>query len=166
MNRRRHASLIAEQKSGFGGESEQPFYPEELPVAIKKLLKKKVEPERIHEFIDTIIKIVTGEAEELERLTKLSMLEKLSLSLAEVHLPVRIINFLEARAIYSIEQLLNCPREQLLAIPNLGDKGLEQIFDALAAIGIKPKQRTLLQEPDDILSEGEEDKCLEISYAL
>ena len=35
-----------------------------------------------------------------------------------------------------VEDLLNCTRERLLAIPNFGDKALEQVFNALRDVGL------------------------------
>jgi DNA-directed RNA polymerase subunit alpha len=61
--------------------------------------------------------------------------DRLELSLAEVDLVVRTVNCLEDEGIFTVQDLLNCTPERLLEIPNLGEKTLETIYEALEKIG-------------------------------
>ena len=60
---------------------------------------------------------------------------RLELSLAETDLSVRIVNCLEEDKIFTVQDLLQCTRERLLTIPNLGEKTIEVIYAALEKIG-------------------------------
>jgi DNA-directed RNA polymerase alpha subunit len=62
--------------------------------------------------------------------------EVLQSPVAQLNLPVRTVNFLEDDGVLLVEDLLNCTRERLLAIPNFGDKALEQVFNALRDVGL------------------------------
>lgn len=64
-----------------------------------------------------------------------SMQERLELSTAEIGLTVRTTNCLEERGIFTVRDLLNCSRDDLLAISNFGEKTLEEVFLALEGIG-------------------------------
>ncbi len=46
--------------------------------------------------------------------------DRLELSLAETDLAVRTVNALEEERIFTVQDLLSCKPERLLAIPNLG----------------------------------------------
>jgi len=70
---------------------------------------------------------VHTEAEDLQ--------EKLEMSTAEVGLSVRTTNCLEERGIFTVEDLLNCTRDDLLSISNFGEKTLEEVYKALEGIG-------------------------------
>ena len=61
--------------------------------------------------------------------------EKLELSTAEIGLMVRTTNCLEERGIFTVRDLLNTTREELLSISNFGEKTLEEVYKALEAIG-------------------------------
>ncbi len=61
--------------------------------------------------------------------------EKLEMSTAEIGLSVRTTNCLEERGIFTVNDLLNCTREDLLAISNFGEKTLEEVYKALEGIG-------------------------------
>jgi len=56
---------------------------------------------------------------------------KLEMSTAEIGLSVRTTNCLEERGIFTVEDLLNCTREDLLSISNFGEKTLEEVYKAL-----------------------------------
>ncbi len=60
---------------------------------------------------------------------------KLEMSTAEIGLTVRTTNCLEERGIFTVNDLLNCTREDLLGISNFGEKTLEEVYKALAGIG-------------------------------
>ena len=60
---------------------------------------------------------------------------KLQMSTAEIGLSVRTTNCLEERGIFTVEDLLNCTRDDLLAISNFGEKTLEEVFKALESVG-------------------------------
>jgi DNA-directed RNA polymerase subunit alpha len=61
--------------------------------------------------------------------------ERLDMSTAEIGLSVRTTNCLEERGIFTVHDLLNCTREDLLSISNFGEKTLEEVFLALEGIG-------------------------------
>lgn len=63
--------------------------------------------------------------------------EKLDLSTAEIGLTVRTTNCLEERGIFTVQDLLNTTREELLSISNFGEKTLEEVYKALEAIGFR-----------------------------
>ena len=59
------------------------------------------------------------------------MAEKLEMSTAEIGLSVRTTNCLEERGIFTVNDLLHCTREDLLAISNFGEKTLEEVKNKL-----------------------------------
>ena len=61
--------------------------------------------------------------------------EKLDLSTAEIGLTVRTTNCLEEKGIFSVRDLLNTTRSELLSISNLGEKTLDEVYRALEMIG-------------------------------
>jgi DNA-directed RNA polymerase subunit alpha len=63
------------------------------------------------------------------------MADKLEMSTAEIGLSVRTTNCLEERGIFTVSDLLNCTREDLLGISNFGEKTLEEVYKALEGIG-------------------------------
>jgi len=60
---------------------------------------------------------------------------KLEMSTAEIGLSVRTTNCLEERGIFTVNDLLNCTREDLLSISNFGEKTLEEVYKALESVG-------------------------------
>ncbi|MDX1965464.1 MAG: DNA-directed RNA polymerase subunit alpha C-terminal domain-containing protein [Pirellulales bacterium] len=72
----------------------------------------------------------------------MEMQAKLEMSTAEIGLAVRTTNCLEERGIFTIQDLLNTKREQLLSISNFGEKTLEEVYLALEKIGFyRPHRR-------------------------
>ena len=68
--------------------------------------------------------------------------EKLEMSTAEIGLSVRTTNCLEERGIFTVGDLLNCTRDDLLAISNFGEKTLEEVYKALEEVGFyRPSRR-------------------------
>ncbi len=65
------------------------------------------------------------------------MAARLQMSVAELGLPLRVVNFLEARQILLVGDLLQCTAEELLAQPNVARKTLERIYAALERIGFR-----------------------------
>ena len=63
------------------------------------------------------------------------MQERLEMSTAEIGLTVRTTNCLEERGIFTVADLLQCTREDLLSISNFGEKTLEEVYLALENIG-------------------------------
>jgi DNA-directed RNA polymerase subunit alpha len=63
------------------------------------------------------------------------MAEKLEMSTAEIGLSVRTTNCLEERGIFTVHDLLQCTRADLLSISNFGEKTLEEVYKALEKIG-------------------------------
>ena len=61
--------------------------------------------------------------------------EKLEMSTAEIGLSVRTTNCLEERGIFTVSDLLNCTRDDLLSISNFGEKTLEEVYKALEGVG-------------------------------
>ena len=76
-------------------------------------------------------RIPLSKADEASRRLK----ERLEMSTAEIGLSVRTTNCLEERGIFTVRDLLNCDRQDLLSISNFGEKTLEEVFQALEAIG-------------------------------
>ena len=66
-----------------------------------------------------------------------NLLEKLELSTAEIGLTVRTTNCLEERGIFTVRDLLNTTRTELLSISNFGEKTLEEVYRSLEEIGFK-----------------------------
>jgi DNA-directed RNA polymerase subunit alpha len=66
--------------------------------------------------------------------------EKLEMSTAEIGLSVRTTNCLEEKGIFTVHDLLNCTRSDLLSISNFGEKTLEEVYRALEKIGFFRKQ--------------------------
>ena len=61
--------------------------------------------------------------------------KRLGMSAAEIGLSVRTTNCLEERGIFTVEDLLNCTRADLLSISNFGEKTLEEVYQSLEAYG-------------------------------
>ena len=85
----------------------------------------------------TRTRIPLSAAEEEIRQTE----ERLEMSTAEIGLSVRTTNCLEERGIFTVHDLLNCTREDLLSISNFGEKTLEEVFLALESVGFYRPQR-------------------------
>ncbi len=74
-------------------------------------------------------------------LKELELEKKLQLSTSEMGLPVRTTNCLDEQGITTIGDLLRCTREELLAVPNFGEKTLEEVYKALEKFGFYRKGR-------------------------
>jgi DNA-directed RNA polymerase alpha subunit len=61
--------------------------------------------------------------------------ERLEMSLSELDMSVRTVNFLEDDGIFTVLDLLNCTVDRLLGIKNVGPTTIKSIFVALAKIG-------------------------------
>ena len=69
-----------------------------------------------------------------------AMQERLALSTAEIGLTVRTTNCLEEKGIFTVQDLLNSTREDLLKISNFGEKTLDEVYSALEVFGFsRPK---------------------------
>jgi DNA-directed RNA polymerase subunit alpha len=68
-------------------------------------------------------------------LAQQDMEEKLDMSIAEIGLSVRTTNCLEEHGILTVRDLLQRRPKDLLAIPNFGEKTLEEVYKALEGIG-------------------------------
>ena len=64
-----------------------------------------------------------------------SLKKRLEMSTAEIGLTVRTTNCLEERGIFTVQDLLNCTRDDLLSISNFGEKTLEEVYLALEGVG-------------------------------
>ena len=64
-----------------------------------------------------------------------SLHERLEMSTAEIGLSVRTTNCLEERGIFTVEDLLNCTRDDLLGISNFGEKTLGEVYLSPEGIG-------------------------------
>ena len=60
---------------------------------------------------------------------------KLGMSTAEIGLSVRTTNCLEERGVFTVNDLLHCTPDDLLAISNFGEKTLEEVYKALEQVG-------------------------------
>jgi DNA-directed RNA polymerase subunit alpha len=63
------------------------------------------------------------------------MSERLEMSTAEIGLTVRTTNCLEEKGIFTVRDLLNSSRDDLLGIANFGEKTLEEVFKSLEKFG-------------------------------
>lgn len=63
------------------------------------------------------------------------MQARLEMSTAEIGLAVRTTNCLEEKGVFTVHDLLNCTREDLLSISNFGEKTLEEVYKALERHG-------------------------------
>ncbi|MFM8283599.1 MAG: DNA-directed RNA polymerase subunit alpha C-terminal domain-containing protein [Planctomycetaceae bacterium] len=63
------------------------------------------------------------------------MADRLGMSTAEIGLSVRTTNCLEERGIFTVHDLLQCTRADLLSIANFGEKTLEEVYRSLERIG-------------------------------
>ena len=61
--------------------------------------------------------------------------EKIKMHVSELGMSVRTKNRLEENGIPTVQDLLNCTRDRLLAISNFGDTALAEVYRALATIG-------------------------------
>ena len=62
-------------------------------------------------------------------------------TVAELGLNIRTLNALEERGIFTVRDLLNCTRKDLLSIANFGEKTLEDVYCALEKIGFSSKSQ-------------------------
>ena len=67
--------------------------------------------------------------------------DRLALNLAEIDLIGRTVNCLEEQRIFTVYDLLQRTREQLLKIPNFGEKTVETVYAALEKIGFYRRSR-------------------------
>lgn len=76
--------------------------------------------------------------------SNIDLREKLQMSCAEIGLAVRTTNCLEERGVFTVDDLLNCKKEDLLSISNFGEKTLEEVYKALEGIGFfRPNHRPM-----------------------
>ena len=66
---------------------------------------------------------------------------RLDMSTAEIGLSVRTTNCLEERGIFTVADLLNCTRDDLLSISNFGEKTLDEVYRSLESVGFIRKTR-------------------------
>jgi hypothetical protein len=71
---------------------------------------------------------------------------KLDLSVAEIGLPVRVVNYLQQRQVLTVNDLLHCTPGDLLRIPNFAAKTLEQVYRCLARLGFQ-RQSAATERP-------------------
>ena len=73
---------------------------------------------------------------------------KLEMSTAEIGLTVRTTNCLEERGVFTVQDLLNCTREDLLSISNFGEKTLGEVYIALEGVGFYRNGRESVDPPN------------------
>lgn len=78
-----------------------------------------------------------------------AMAERLEMSTAEIGLSVRTTNCLEERGIFTVQDLLQCTRADLLSIANFGEKTLEEVYRSLERIGFAREAGTVALAPGD-----------------
>ena len=71
-----------------------------------------------------------------------SLKQRLEMSTAEIGLTVRTTNCLEERGIFTVQDLLQCTREDLLQISNFGEKTLEEVYSSLEEFGFYRPSKT------------------------
>lgn len=64
--------------------------------------------------------------------------QKLGTPIAEMQLPVRVINTLEENDVILAQDLMGQTYETLMAMKNFGDKTLDEVRQALVALGLDP----------------------------
>lgn len=70
--------------------------------------------------------------------------QRLDMSTAEIGLTVRTTNCLEEKGIFTVRDLLNSTRADLLSISNFGEKTLEEVYRSLEGIGFyRPARRAV-----------------------
>ena len=72
--------------------------------------------------------------------------DRLELSLSEIDLIVRTVNCLEEHGILTVRDLLNRTPQQLLEIPNFGEKTVETVYAALEKIGYHRTSQQPMEE--------------------
>ena len=70
-------------------------------------------------------------------------IERLDMSITEIGFSVRTTNCLEERGIFTVNDLLRCTRDELLSIPNFGEKTLEEVYGCLAKLDFRRSDRAL-----------------------
>lgn len=78
-----------------------------------------------------VTRIPLSQKEEQDRLQQ----TRLEMSTAQIGLTVRTTNCLEEKGIFTVRDLLNCTREDLLSISNFGEKTLDEVYKALEKYG-------------------------------
>jgi len=68
-------------------------------------------------------------------LEEVDLEKRLQLSTSEMGLPVRTTNCFDELGVSTIGDLLKCSREELLSVPNFGEKTLEEVYKALEKLG-------------------------------
>lgn len=86
-----------------------------------------------HELFEAAQDAIEQVSRETAGKPDLAPIESLDASLAEIGIPVRIANALEAIGITTLGELLGTHRSTLLAIPNVGDKCLREILSLTRA---------------------------------
>lgn len=74
---------------------------------------------------------------------------KADLSLAEAGLVVRTVNTLEERNITTVADALEQEADDLLEIPNFGQKTLKELHDCIIKLGLTPPRSWKNQLPRD-----------------
>ena len=67
--------------------------------------------------------------------------KQLDMSTSDLGLSVRTTNCLDEHGIATVGDLLKCKRDELLAIPNFGEKTLEEVYQALERVGFVRRDR-------------------------
>jgi DNA-directed RNA polymerase subunit alpha len=67
--------------------------------------------------------------------TDRELAERLALPIAQTRLPLRVVNCLEEAGMVYVKDLLQRTPEELLAIPNLGERTLRLILRRLGELG-------------------------------
>jgi len=63
------------------------------------------------------------------------MNKKLKTPISELDIPLRVVNALETKSIFTVYDLLMQKPEDIKKISNVGERSLEKIFEALEKIG-------------------------------
>jgi DNA-directed RNA polymerase subunit alpha len=110
--------------------------PEMALVEAAKILRKHLNP--FVQYRELGAEVPAGRIlDALAGLVDTELEEKLSMSLAELNLPVRATNCLESENINTVRDLVSRSEEQLLEVRNLGETTLQEVKNRLADIGLK-----------------------------
>lgn len=92
----------------------------------------------------------SGEILEAQRIPE-DWQNKIKLGVAAIGVSVRTCNCLEEHGIFTLDDLLHCTQDELMAIENFGEKSLAEVFDGLETIGfLRARWRKVLSASPEV----------------
>jgi DNA-directed RNA polymerase alpha subunit len=112
-------------------------------------------PDKIRVYPLLVEGIIMGHCTDTQHLTP-EQQAFLDRPLADLQIPVRLINALESPdpscqvpASHTIRDLLSLRKQQLLQLPNFGEKSLDVVYEALARKGFFHKEYRVSEEANE-----------------